>query len=126
MLLGMAIESLLKAAIVLFHGSQLKRASNQAVNLDRSFLTHELDTLAKRIESQDLPISEEELELLNRLTSFVEWCGRYPVPRGGDDMMAVGTSSIERGRILALYDRLHHHLRKYEPVLNELSVKPSP
>ncbi|HET6325753.1 MAG TPA: hypothetical protein VFG04_13830 [Planctomycetaceae bacterium] len=126
MLLGMAIESLLKAAIVLHHGSQLKREPNRAVNLERSFLIHDLDALAKRIETQDFTLSKDELELLNRLTSFIEWCGRYPVPRGDNDMMAVGTSSIERGRILAFYDRLLNDLRKHKAVLNELSVKRSP
>jgi hypothetical protein len=70
MLYGLAIETLAKAIIVATD-SPLDR------NGRISFNTHKLTELVRDTKIRMTP--KDEL-FLNRLTEFVEWAGRYPVP----------------------------------------------
>jgi hypothetical protein len=66
LLAGLAIENMLKGAIQ----QMTPRALRNLV------IGHDLIKLAKRL---DLPLSPAESDLLERLTRFVKWAGRYPV-----------------------------------------------
>src|SRR5262249_51301661 len=70
MLCGLMLENLFKAVLVSRTG---------AFNTKGEFVhkTHDLVVLANLV---GLKLSEDESWLLERLTSFVEWSGRYPVP----------------------------------------------
>lgn len=66
LLAGLAIENMLKGAVQ----EVTPRAERQLVQ------GHDLIKLAKRL---GLSLSSEESDLLERLTRFVKWAGRYPV-----------------------------------------------
>ncbi|MDF0650733.1 MAG: hypothetical protein P0121_04575 [Nitrospira sp.] len=70
MLYGLAIENLLKAIIVAT-GSPLDK------NGRISFKMHKLSELAR---SAGIRVAQKDEFFLNKLTEFVEWAGRYPVP----------------------------------------------
>jgi hypothetical protein len=69
MLSGLMLENLLKAVLVSRHG-----AFNRAGKFAHT--GHDLLGFANRV---DLKLSEEEAWLMERLTNFVEWAGRYPI-----------------------------------------------
>ena len=120
MLIAMAIEALLKAALVLRIGSPLVPGKRGRSKLNNEFKTHDLRALARRLKPHGFPISDPDLELLDRLTLFVLWFGRYPIPTDSHSVEQVGTSSPERARILEFYQRLHNYLIGFEPKLNDL------
>lgn len=70
MLYGLAIENLAKA-IVVAAGSPLDK------NGRISFKKH---NLAELVRSAGIRMTSKDESLLNKLTAFVEWAGRYPVP----------------------------------------------
>jgi hypothetical protein len=70
MLYGLAIENLAKAIIVA-SGSPLDK------NGRISFKKHKL---AELVRSTRIRVTSKDESFLNKLTAFVEWAGRYPVP----------------------------------------------
>ncbi len=70
MLYGLAIENLAKA-IVVATGSPLDKKGRIA------FKTHKLVDLVRNTK---IRMTSKDEFLLNKLTEFVEWAGRYPVP----------------------------------------------
>jgi hypothetical protein len=85
MLAGLAIENMLKGAIQEITPRAARRIEK----------THNLVKLAEKL---DLTLSSEEHELLERLTMFVEWAGRYPV--------ALDEAATRRPRLLRSSDYL--------------------
>jgi hypothetical protein len=109
MLLGMSIECLLKAAIVLHRGSQVvEKKGRLTIGKLRG---HDLHNKAKDC-APDFLVTDDERKLLKRLGSFVEWCARYPVPVDAESFNPVGTSSEERKAIIAFHRRLRDHLSR--------------
>jgi hypothetical protein len=87
---GYAIENFLKAVRVkrlTLTGASIKfgRASNDAIPTDHSYKEF------ARVEL--VTLSGDEAELLDRLSMFVTWAGRYPVTKKPEDMPATGTST---------------------------------
>jgi hypothetical protein len=70
LLSGLALENLTKGIIV---GRKPTVVTPETFNLK----THNLLTLAQQVVQ---PFSSDELDLLKRLTAFVVWAGRYPIP----------------------------------------------
>lgn len=70
MLMGFALENLIKATIIAREPHLV-----QAHHLER--LGHDLPRLFQR---GQVAVSDRERELLQRLTKFAVWSGRYPVP----------------------------------------------
>ena len=117
MLLAMATEALLKAAFVLRKGTPLVPRKKGGLKLDDDFKTHDLRELAGMVR---FPAAATELALLDRLTLFVMWFARYPVPIESNFAQQVGVTSDERLAALAFYQRLHDSLVS-EPTLNDLA-----
>jgi len=105
MLAGFAIEALLKGILI---------ARDQSTVSDGRFpnwlLNHNLAGLMKRA---NVPLTEDETDLVQRLAEAVQWRGRYPVPRRADelpDSHSVGLSDVNNFR--ALYDRLEREVSR--------------
>lgn len=71
LLAGLTVENYLKAVCIKRSGAAFN-ANNKF-----AFFGHNLVALGK---TSGLPFSTQELELLERLTNFVEFAGRYPAP----------------------------------------------
>ena len=76
MLAGLAVENLLKALIVKrMHAENRPVTEGNVLRLERG--RHSLVALSR---SAQITLSSEEREVLARLSTFVQWAGRYPVP----------------------------------------------
>jgi len=90
MLRGMAMECLLKAVWV--------KRSNAIVH-DGKYVKvpgagqHDLPQLARAV---GFAVDSAELDLLRRLSHFIKYGGRYPVPREASDLMLI--QSVQGGR----------------------------
>jgi hypothetical protein len=110
LLQGFAFENLLKAIVIqaqptVIVGGRLRKWSADG---------HDLLALCAEA---SLDISEAERDLFARLTAFVRWAGRYPIPKSVQDMklsQAAGPTgwvplplnSVELVEIDTLYERL--------------------
>lgn len=74
MLVGYAIENLLKAAITIQNPDLVKKADE--FKLDK-LKSHDLVRLCNMC---DLELTDNETKLLQRLTDYIIWMGKYPVP----------------------------------------------
>ncbi len=70
---GLSIELLLKGIIIAKHSHHVQPDGS----LSRAFARHDLEKL---LDLTNIRISEEEKSLLKKLTRFIFWQGRYPVP----------------------------------------------
>ncbi len=100
LLLGLSFENLLKGYI-----SLVRLERGETLSLPSSCYTHRLEKLVNRPECAELKISESEVSVLTRLSPYIEWAGRYPLPKEFSNMILV-TSSPERDEEKALWDRL--------------------
>ena len=79
LLYGMALENALKGRLV---HQQPNRIVNGKLRAWPGG-SHNLNVLA---DAARVTLSQEEEDLLRRLTQFVLWAGRYPTPRRAEDM----------------------------------------
>jgi len=84
-LMGYAIENLLKGILILRHPEYFKPTGEMT-----SIGTHKLVSLCQRCGIQLL---DEESTLLDKLTTYIRWAGRYPVPLDIQDMPPINPSS---------------------------------
>ena len=80
MLSAFAIENYLKGALVVF-----KKWSKTDIKqeLPKPLKSHNLTQLAELVK---LPLNEEEADLMERLSEYAIWAGRYPVPLFSDNL----------------------------------------
>ena len=83
MLVGFAVENLLKARLVEAHSSEVREAFKKSLELPRCVKSHDLASMAKNI---DFSMSIGEESLMRRLSRAVRWVGRYPVPTTADGL----------------------------------------
>ena len=104
MLLAFAFECLLKA--------RLAREGGEAVSRDgvlqRHFKNHNLRQLATRA---GIGLPDADLAILDVLTEFLRWRGRYPIPVKWEDLRNLGNSQVGsvgdfQAKAWNLYDRL--------------------
>jgi hypothetical protein len=74
--------------------------------LPRECYIHKLETLATRPECAELSITDDEMAALARLSPYIEWAGRYPLPRRASDMIVRGYSSSHHKMEHDLWDRV--------------------
>ncbi len=74
MLFGLAIENLLKAIII----AREPKTVNDGNLRGWPSNGHKLILLAEKAE---IPLNEQQKDMVQRLVAFVEWAGRYPVPQ---------------------------------------------
>jgi len=78
LLIGFAVENLLKSRIVKFDRKAWRRKILESGKLPEEFKgNHDLLRLARRAR---LRLRREDEETMRRLTRFTRWAGRYPVP----------------------------------------------
>jgi hypothetical protein len=80
LLYGLSLETMFRALIV-------QRIKPTLVDLSGLFgqgSGHNLRALAERA---NFAVSSDELDIMNRLTAFVEWAGRYPVAKKIEKMV---------------------------------------
>ena len=115
MLMGMAIESLIKGHMIYRGIEPFDKKEGGNIRNNNAFKSHDLHILAEKIACPALPISTEELELLEKLSEFVKWVVRYPVPLNAYKMGPKQASLIEYNKIQELYSRLHEPFLVKEP-----------
>lgn len=101
MLLGLSFENLLKGII-----SLVRIESGQRPPLPRECLHHSLATLATRSEVGIVSLSPQEIELLGSITPFIEWSGKYPLPKKLESYTCSGHSNHEHDAEHVLWERL--------------------
>lgn len=111
MLLGMALESLIKGHMV-FRGINAVEQGKRRLVIAKPFKSHELHRLAKHIECPALPISAQDYSLLEKLSVFVKWAGRYPIPTDDQTMGPQQASNKEHDKICKLFSRLLERLER--------------
>jgi hypothetical protein len=72
LLMGYAIENLLKGILMIQHPEYFKANSKMT-----DIKSHDLSDLCKCC---DISIQQEEADLLDKLTTYVKWMGKYPIP----------------------------------------------
>jgi hypothetical protein len=117
-LAGLGVECLLKAIRILQFraaGKPLTNRNNRASSaLARELKTHDLLALAR---AAAIPITRDEEVLLERLTDFVEWAGRYPVGVAADRTVnrAGAYYPSDRDAVFALVGRLKEKCNELDP-----------
>jgi hypothetical protein len=89
MLMGFAAENYLKGLLVAKDSKQIRQEAIKGKrHLVKALGGHDLVEVARKA---DLEISDSEEELLFRLTTNIEWFGRYPFALTGDRQRAFPT-----------------------------------
>jgi hypothetical protein len=118
MLMGMAIESLIKGHMIFRGIEPVDKKNGGDIRVNKAFKSHDLHILAEKIACPALPISTEELELLEKLSEFVKWVGWYSVPLNAYKTGPKQASLIEYNKIQELYSRLHEPFLVKDPDAN--------
>jgi predicted dienelactone hydrolase len=77
MLLGFAVENLLKAAIVKRNPRQIFDETERIHALPKIFKTHDLIWLCCQA---GIALTKKQTETVTRISGLVVWAGRYPIP----------------------------------------------
>ena len=109
LLMALSIENLLKGLLSI----QTEVLTDE--KLSKEFNTHNLRELARRIDPSTIPIEfvEEELVIMDYLTSYIQWAGRYPLPKFADHLIGRGASSMEYKCELRLWEHLYQTLVRF-------------
>jgi hypothetical protein len=109
LLAGLAVENFLKAIIVkrlLAGGKPVTEADVLVIFRGK----HDLTVLSQRA---DVKLTPAERELLERLSTFVNWAGRYPVPiKKVNAQKSRVTRSDDFGRVSLFMGRLESEFKK--------------
>ena len=81
LLYGLSLENILKAIIIKRSGSPLDRG-----RLNRRW-RRDSHNLVKLMDRAGIAADDQERDLAKRLSAFVEWAGRYPIPTSDRKMM---------------------------------------
>lgn len=100
LLMGFAAENYLKGLLVAHHPNLIRQKAYKG----KSHLLKELGghNLVRVATKAKFEMSSEEKELLVRLTTNIEWLGRYPFALTGDGQMAFPTFPDGRPRDIRL------------------------
>jgi hypothetical protein len=107
-LLGLSFENLIKGLIIA-HGKSLGTNGK----LDPKFTNHKVSSLIQHLDSSRFAVSQAEVDTLKGLEPFIQWAGRYPIPKTPATAMdAVVYSSSQHARDLKFWDRAALHLHE--------------
>jgi len=112
MLVGMAIECLLKAALIV-RGVDVVETKSGNLYFDKDFKSHKLNQLAEKLEQYGAVFSVEEMFLLEKLSIYIEWGARYPVPLAHTGMEPLSTSDSEQKAAFKIYKKLQNYIGTY-------------
>jgi hypothetical protein len=102
MLLGITFANLLKGIITMTR----IEAGEKPVLPKECLFKHSLADFASRTECAALSLSVEDISLLDELSPYIEWAGRYPLPKKAEDVICVAHGSREYQGELELWERL--------------------
>lgn len=110
LLAGLAVENLLKALVVKrMHAENRPVTEGNVLRLEPRG-RHSLVALSR---SAQITLSPEEREVLARLSTFVQWAGRYPVPiKKTDTTQSRITRSDDFARIKLFLGRLEKEFNR--------------
>lgn len=106
-LIGQATENLLKG-IIIAHGKSLLGKNGEI-----RFSGHNLAALAREIDSRRFAINSREWAILERLSKYVTFAGRYPIAKRPEHVFGSGHSSEDYKAELGLFHRLFEHLHYF-------------
>jgi hypothetical protein len=106
LLMGLSFENLLKGIIV---AQRLRRAATASF---RDIYHHKLSKLVNEIDPVQFKLSPDEVATLDKLTAYIEWRGRYPMPKEAKELMCRSHSSDEHAREIALWQRMFAYLKQ--------------
>ncbi len=101
MLLGLSFENLLKGII-----SLVRLEAGERPPLPHECLHHSLAALAARPEVSAVGLSPQDVDLLGSITPYVEWGGKYPLPKKWEGFAFSTHSKHEHDAELLLWKRL--------------------
>jgi hypothetical protein len=104
MLMGMAIESLIKCTLITEGTSPIEKSGSGVLRLSKELRSHEVLRLARKIKSPSFSISSYDEVLLARIERYVTWMARYPVPLNDSEYSP--EVNDDRGGLRDLYERL--------------------
>lgn len=105
MLIGLAFENLLKG-IAIAQGLEIVKEDR----LNSSIATHSLAKLLDLVNISDSFLTEEEMEMLKGLQPYIEWYGRYPIPKRASEFQLHGHSNHEHRLERNAYKKLYKFL----------------
>ena len=105
LLIALSIENLIKGILVADGLPVLVRGK-----FSRDLDDHDLARLASKLHCKDISVSPEELALLTDQKKYIEWAGRYPLPKSSGNYEAVSHGTREHHAELALWKKLYDHL----------------
>lgn len=118
MLLGLSFENLLKGII-----SLVRIEAGERPPLPPKCFSHSLAKLATQPEVKIVNLSAQEVSLLDSMTPFVEWSGRYPLPKKYESYTASCHSNHEHDAELLLWERLADFLADRSWVMKGVSAR---
>ena len=105
MLMGMAIECLLKASLIV-KGKDVVVERSGNLYFAKEFKSHKLDQLAIMLEQDGLTFLDEEKSLLSKLSIYIESGARYPIPLAHSGFEPLGTSDKEHDTAVRIYKKI--------------------
>ena len=118
LLAGYALENLIKAILLIQHPEFFKK--------DESLTGVQSHNLLQLCERCGLKMEEEETALLNKLSEYIIWQGKYPVPLRYDDMWptkAPDGSWKTQGEAFKRREQQDKFDRLYQKVWNHLEAE---
>jgi len=89
--------------------ARLRRAETDSF---RRIFHHKLSKLRNEIDVAQFKLSVDEAATLDNLTAYIEWAGRYPIPKQAEELMCRSHSSVEHAREIALWQRMFAYLKQ--------------
>ena len=121
MLLGFAVENLLKG---LFVATTTTPSAIQSLSqLQLPGIRHELRPIATALSDADISFSSDELELLDALEHRILWRGRYPSAMHIDDIIPMDEAGAFKKFILDYPNDYHAVISLYERLARLLSER---
>ena len=118
MLMGFAIENILKAGIVFRDSTELKLNFGATRKFPGILKDHDLPKLAKKA---GIRLGTDEEDLLRRLTRHSVWAGRYPIPIEYRDIKSTEVFSDGEERLITW--RSKQDAFRIEDLVKRLSIE---
>jgi hypothetical protein len=112
MLLGLSIELLLKAILISQNPAFITNAG-----LNDTLTHHRLWGLCNQAK---IKLEKSEKRLIRRLQHYIEWLGRYPIPKDFGKAVKSRKEIMQEGIDMDLFNRLYDRLEKHPKLVDAL------
>jgi hypothetical protein len=107
MLMGLVFENLLKGIILL---NQLEDIGTPG--LPKKCFHHRIDDLFTFLGDFEHCLNDKEKSHIISLSPYIEWAGRYHLPKKKEDIILVSHGNMERELELSSWEKLYSYLLK--------------